>query len=313
MQAVRFHTYGDADVLAVEDVAIPTPGPDQVRLRVAGTTYNPVEGAIRAGFMTQAIPVALPHTPGVEVSGTVDALGEGVNDLAVGDAVVGFLPLDGDGASSDYALAPAAVLTTAPTTVPLADAAALPLVGLTAWQALFDHGGLTAGQRVLINGAGGSVGGYAVQLARGAGAHVIATASPRDAARVAELGADEVLDHTAAPVAAQLDEPVDLLVNLANVDADTLAALAARVRDGGVVVTTTVRVPAPSDPARGVRGVDLFVRSDADQLAHLVRLVDGGALRVEVAERVGLADVADVHARAGAGALRGRVVVIPTA
>ncbi|WP_069775505.1 zinc-binding dehydrogenase, partial [Amycolatopsis mediterranei] len=197
----------------------------------------------------------------------------------------------------------------APKSVPLAEAAALPLVGLTAYQALFDHGKLAAGQRVLINGAGGAVGGYAVQLAKNAGAHVIATASPRSAEAV--KAADEVIDHTTTDVTAAVREPVDVALNLAPVAPEQLAALVTLVRPGGVVVNTTVWMPAPSDEERGVRGIDLFVRSDADQLATLVALVDRGELRVEVAERVPLAELGALHARAAEGAVHGKVIVLP--
>src|SRR5919112_1090129 len=196
MKAVRFHEYGDPGVLRYEDVEQPVPADGQVLIRVTATSFNGVDGNIRGGFMQGPIPVQLPHTPGIDVAGTVDALGEGVDGIAVGDDVIGFLPMDGTGAAAQYVLAPADVLTPAPKSVPLADAAALPLVGLTAWQALFDHGKLTAGQRVLINGAGGAVGGYAVQLAKGAGAHVIATASPGSSERVRTAGAGEGIDHT---------------------------------------------------------------------------------------------------------------------
>src|SRR6185312_7948564 len=150
--------------------------------------------------MRGPMPVELPHTPGRDVAGTVDALGEGVDGVEVGAAVIGFRPMTADGA-------------------------ALPLVGLTAWQALFDHGKLTAGQRVLINGAGGAVGGYAVQLAKEAGAHVIATAGPRSAERARAAGADEVVDHTTTDVTAAVTEPVDLALNLAPVAPEQLAAL----------------------------------------------------------------------------------------
>jgi NADPH:quinone reductase-like Zn-dependent oxidoreductase len=211
------------------------------------------------------------------------ALGEGVERFEVGDEVVGFLSMLADGAAAQYVVTPAEVLTRAPSTVELADAAALPMVGLTAWQALFDDAKLTAGQRVLINGAGGAVGGYAVQLAKHAGAHVIATASPRSRDRLISAGADEVVDHTATEVTAVLDGPVDVLLNLAPAD---LGALVGLVRDGGVVVNTVVQAPAPADEARDVRAVDVFVRSDAEQLAHLVALVDRGELRVDVSRRV---------------------------
>ncbi|MGW2033735.1 NADP-dependent oxidoreductase [Streptomyces sp. NPDC001356] len=313
MKAVRFHEYGDPGVLRHEDVELPVPGAGEVRVRVAATSFNPVDGNIRGGFMRGPIPVVLPHTPGIDVAGTVDALGEGVDGTAVGDDVVGFLPMDGDGAAAEYVIAPAEVLVPAPESIPLADAAAFPLVGLTAYQALFDHGGLTAGQRVLINGAGGAVGGYAVQLAKNAGAHVIATAGPRSGEAVTSAGADEVIDHTTTAVTAAVTEPVDVALNLAPVDPAELAALVTLVRPGGVVVNTTVWMPAPGDEERGVRGVDLFVRSDAGQLARLVSLIDRGELRVDVAERVPLAELPALHARAAEGAVHGKVVVVPSA
>ena len=307
MKAVRFHEYGGPDVLRYEDAEQPVPGAGQVRLRVAATTFNPVDDGIRGGYLRGPFPVTLPHVPGIEVAGTVDALGEGVDVLAVGDEVIGFLPMVADGAAAEYVVAPAEVLTRAPSSVPLPDAAALPMVSLTAWQALFDDAKLAAGQRVLINGAGGAVGGYAVQLAKHAGAHVIATASPRSSARLSSAGADEVVDHTTTDVTTAIGEPVDVLLNLAPAD---LGALVALVGDGGVVVNTVVQTPAPADEARGVRAVDVFVRSDAEQLAHLVALVDRGELRVAVDRRVPLAELAAVHAQAESGALRGRVVVV---
>ncbi|WP_460342543.1 NADP-dependent oxidoreductase [Actinoallomurus acanthiterrae] len=313
MKAVRFHEYGDPDVLRYEDTDLPVPGAGQVRIRVAATSFNSVDGNIRGGFMQGPIPVELPHTPGLDVAGTIDALGEGVDGVAVGDDVIGFLPMTGDGAAAEYVLAPAEILTPAPKSIPLPDAAALPVVGLTAWQALFDHAKLTAGQRVLINGAGGAVGGYAVQLAKNAGAHVIATASPRSSERVRTAGADEVIDHTATDVLAAVTEPVDVVLNLAPIDPAQLAALVALVRPGGVLVNTTVWMPAPTDEERGVRGIDLFVRSDAEQLSRLVTLIDRGELRVDVAERVPLAELPALHTRAAMSALSGKVIVLPGA
>jgi NADPH:quinone reductase-like Zn-dependent oxidoreductase len=313
MKAVRFHEYGDPDVLRYEDADDPAPAAGQVLVRVAGTSFNSVDGNIRAGFMQEPIPTTLPHTPGIDVSGTVAALGDGAAGVGVGDRVVGMLPMDADGAAAEFVVAPAEVLTAAPTTVPLTDAAALPVVGLTAWQALFDHGGLAAGQRVLINGAGGAVGGYAVQLAKRAGAQVIATASPRSRDRVAAAGADTIVDHTSADLAASVTEPVDLALNLAPVSPEQLAALATLVRPGGVVVNTTVWMPAPVDEARGVRGVDLYVRSDAAQLAELVALVDRGEVQIHVARRVPLAELASLHAEAAAAPPSGKVVVVVAA
>lgn len=313
MKAVRYYEFGDPGVLRYEEIAQPVPGAGEVQIRVAATSFNPVDAGIRSGNLRGPFPVKLPHTPGIDVAGTVDALGEGVDGLQVGGQVIGFLPMVADGASAEYVVAPAEILTAAPTSIPLADAAALPLTGVTAWQALFDIGELKDGQRVLINGAGGTVGGYAVQLARHAGAHVIATASPRSSERLRLAGANEVIDHTTVEVSQAVTKPVDLMLNLAPVDPEQLAALAALVRPGGAVVNTTVWMQAPSDEARGVRGINVYVRSDVEQMARLVSMVDQGALHVDVAERVALSELPAVHARAAAGALPGKIIVVAAA
>jgi NADPH:quinone reductase-like Zn-dependent oxidoreductase len=310
MKAVRFHQYGGPDVLLYEDVEQPVPGAGEVRLRVAATSFNPVDGGIRGGYLQDPFPVTLPHTPGIDVAGTVNAVGDGVRNVAVDDAVVAFLPMTADGASAEYVIAPAEILAPAPTSIPLPDAAALPMVGLTAWQALFDDAELAAGQRVLINGAGGAVGGYAVQLAKRAGAHVIATASPRSGERVRSAGADEVIDHTATAIGDAVAEPVDVLLNLAQIAPEELLALVALVKPGGVVVNTIPTIPTPGDEARDVRAVGVFVRSDAEQLSRLTALVDAGELQVDVAQRVPLADLPALHAEGDAGALSGKVVVV---
>ena len=311
MKAIRFHEYGDPEVLRLDEVDLPTPGPGQVRVRVAATSFNGIDANIRAGRMQGPMPMDLPHVPGLDVAGTIDALGDVVDAARVGDPVIGFLPFGADGATAEYVLITAADLAPAPTSIPLADAAALPLVGLTAWQALFEHANLRAGQRILVNGASGAVGGYAVQLARSVGAHVIATASPRTREQVTTQGADEIVDHTADDVSAAVREPVDVLLNLAPISPDQFISLAGVVRDGGVIVNTTVWMPAPSDQTRGVRGIDLFVRSDATQLVELAARVDRGELTIDIAERLPMTDLISIHTRAAEG-LIGKVVVLPT-
>jgi len=307
MKAVRFHAFGGPEVLRYEDVDVPTPGAGEVRVRVTATSYNSVDATIRAGGLQDRAPVQLPHVPGVDVAGTVDALGDGVDAIAVGDRVVGLLPMTAAGAAAEHVIASADSLAGVPRCLPLAALAGLPLVGLTAWQALFDLGKLTAGQRVLVNGAGDAVGGCAVQLAKEARAHVIATADPCSAAWVE---ADEVVDRTLADLTVAVREPVDLVLNLAPVSPERLAALLPLVRDGGALVSAPLRVPVPSDEQRRVRGVDLVVRSDSDQLADLVARVSTNELVVDVAQRVNLADLPALHARAAACRLPGKVVVL---
>lgn len=308
MKALRFHEFGTPEVLRIDEIDRPTPGAGEVLVRVVGSAFSPADNGIRSGSLP--IPVTLPHIPGYDVAGTVEAVGDDVTAFAPGDAVVGFLPMVADGSAAEYVVAPAAALVAAPTSIALADAAALPSVGLTAWQALFDEAALAAGQRLLVTGAGGAVGGYAIQLATRAGAHVIATASPRSRASVEAAGAAQIIDHTAAVVADEVTEPVDVLLNLAPLDPAEFAALVDLVRDGGVVVSTTAWMPAPDDQDRGVRSAVIYVQSKAEQLRQLVDLVDAGELRVEVARQVSLEDLPAVHAEAAAGTLRGKVVAV---
>ncbi|BDZ48516.1 NADPH:quinone reductase [Frondihabitans sucicola] len=308
MKAVRFHEVGGPEVLRTEEIEQPTPAAGQVRLRVAASAFNAADNGMRAGFLP--IPVELPHVPGYDVSGIVDALGDGVDDLAVGDAVIGFLPMEKDGGAAEYVVAPAEAVVAAPTSIPIADAAALPSVALTAWQALFDDGHVAAGQRVLIIGAGGVVGKYAIRLAKRAGVHVIATASPRSIDAVRAAGADEIVEHTGTDVLDAVTEQVDVLLNLAPIDPDRFGAYVATVRDGGIVVSTTAFMATPSDESRGVRAATVFVLPNRDRLAQLVALVDDGALTVEVTRRIPLADLPALHAEAGAGRVVGKVVVL---
>jgi len=307
MQAVRFHEVGGPEVLRIEEIERPEPGAGEVLVRVAASAYNAADNGMRGGFLP--IPVQLPHVPGYDVSGTVAVLGEGVEGLAVGDAVVGFLPMERDGGAAEYVVTPAEALVTAPTNVPLVDAAALPSVALTAWQALFDEGHLEAGQRVLINGAGGVVGKYAIQLAVRAGVHVVATASPRSADAVRAAGAQQVVDHTTTDVLAALDEPVDVLLNLAPIEPEQFRALVAAVRDGGTVVSTTAFMATPDDESRGVRAATVFVLPNRERLAELVALVDAGQLTVEVTRHIPLAELPALHAEGAAGRIAGKVVV----
>jgi NADPH:quinone reductase-like Zn-dependent oxidoreductase len=309
MKAVRFHEFGSPEVLRYEDADQPVAGEGQVLIRVAGSAFSPADSGIRGG--TLPFPVSLPHIPGYDVSGTVEALGDGVTDLRLGDRVVGFIPMGADGSAAEYVVAPADVLVTAPSSIDLADAAGLPSVALTAWQGLFDLGGLEAGQRVLITGAGGSVGGYAVQLAKRAGAYVIATASPRSRDAVAAAGADEIIDHTSATVLDSVTAPVDVLFNLAPISEDEFAALVALVRDGGIVVATTAWMTTPGDETRGVRTAGVFVTADAGELAQLVALVDSGELTVDIAQRVPLSELPTIHAQAAVGAVHGKVIAVP--
>ena len=311
MKAVRFSAYGGPDVLRYDEVDRPRPAAGHVLVRVAATSFNPLDAAIRAGALQQVFPVPLPHTPGIDVAGVVEALGDGVAGWATGARVIGLLPLTAAGAAAEFVVAPAQVLTDAPRRTPLADAAAVPTAALTAWQALFEHAEVRAGQRVLVNGAGGGVGGFAVQLAKRAGAVVVATASPRSRESVRAFGADQIVDYTATALAGADLEPVDALLHLVMTSESELADLSGLVAPGGVVVSTTA--PAVDDAERNVRGVRMFVRSDAEQLAAIVNRIDADALRLNISARYPLSEIGLVHRLGESGQLRGKVVLAPAA
>ncbi|MGY0496947.1 NADP-dependent oxidoreductase [Nocardia sp. FBN12] len=309
MKAVRFHEFGSSEVLRLEDVDRPVPGSGQVLVRVAATSFNPVDDHIRAGFLAEMIPIELPYVPGIDLAGTVAELGAEVTGVEVGDLVVAMLPLESAGGAAEYVLVPAESLTPAPRTIDLVDAAALPLTGLAAWQTVFELAELKPGQTVLVNGAGGAVGSLVVQLAVDAGARVTAVDAPANADRLRGYGAHQALaplDLAAGP--AVIGGPFDVVVNHVRVSPAELAQLTNYIADGGVAASTAG--PIPEDPTRGVRSASLWVRSDATQLAELVTKVDAGTLRLHVAARRPVAELAEVHADSGAGRLTGKTVVL---
>jgi NADPH:quinone reductase-like Zn-dependent oxidoreductase len=307
MKTARIHAFGDASVIRYDDVPRPRPASGEVLVRVAATSFNPTEAALRAGLLQAFLPVAFPYTLGWDVAGTVAEIGAGTERFAVGDRVVG--RLDGAGAAAEYVSAPGALLVPAPTSVPLTHAAALPVAGLTAWQAVFEHGKVTAAQRVLVNGAGGGVGSFVAQLAKHAGAEVIATASARSAQAVRRNGADRVIDYTDMPVAAALDRPVDALLNLVPLSPHDAVALASAGRPGGRIVSIATPVEPPAET--GVTAMHMVARNDVAHLAALVELVDAGKVTLDISASHPLADLADIHRLSEAGRIRGKVVIIP--
>ncbi|MCO6010260.1 NADP-dependent oxidoreductase [Actinoallomurus purpureus] len=307
MMAARVHAFGGPDVIRLERVPRPVPGPGEVLVRMAGAAFNPSDVGFRAGLMRDIVPLDLPFTIGSEASGTVVETGDGTERFNVGDRVVG--RLDGGGAAAEYFAAPAVGLVGAPSAVPLAHAAAIPVAGLTAWQGLFEHGRLEPGTRILINGAGGGVGMFAVQLARHAGAHVIATAGPRSAGRVRDYGAEQIIDYTRTSPQEALDHPVDLVLNLAAIPAEAAQTLCRGIRPGGALVSITVPVEAPA--GADLRTAHFVARDDPAQLAELVALIDAGVVRVDITAARPLAELPAVHRDAEAGRMSGKTVLIP--
>ncbi|GGO75643.1 NmrA family NAD(P)-binding protein [Nonomuraea cavernae] len=296
MRAARIHEYGEASVIRYDEVPRPRPGSGEVLIEVAATSFNPSEVGLRLGLLDGVLPVTLPHTLGWDVSGRVVETGAGVTEFAPGDQVIGLV----DGAAAEYTVASASALARAPETIPLEAAAAVPVAGLTAWQAVFEHARVTAGQRVLVNGAGGGIGLFAVQLAKRAGATVIATASPRSRDAVRALGADEVVDYTRDP----LPGGMDVVLNLAGITPEAAGELAALARPDGVIVTVATPIDSP-------RATHFVSRNDPGQLAELVALIDAGRLTVEIAESHPLTGLHHIHLRAESGQTRGKIIIIP--
>ena len=305
MRAALIREYGGPEVIEIAEPPRPTPGAGEVLIKVAGAGFNPSDVGFRSGMMHEILPVAPPMGLGSEVAGTIEAVGAGVDRWTVGDGVVG--RVDGGGGQAEYTIAAQDELVTAPTSIPLADAAVIPVAGLTAAQVMA-VGGVGEGDRVLINGAGGGVGGFAVQLAKAAGAHVAATASERSASTVRRQGADRIIDYRTTAIA-DYDAAVDVLINLIPVSPNEATALADLMRPGGRIVSITVPIPVPPDSA--IVSTQVLAANDTDRLTELVSMVDSGRLVVDISERRRLRDLARVHRDSEAGRLRGKVVVIP--
>ena len=311
MRAVVFDRYGGEEVLHEQELPDPVPGPGEVLVRVAATSVNPADWRLRRGDLRWFVRLRFPFVPGADVAGVVHDVGPGVVDLAVGDAVVALLPTRSGGACAELVRVRAEHVAPAPRTLPLADAAALPLVGSTALQALRDRARLHAGQRLLVHGAAGGVGTLAVQLGHVLGAQVTAVAAGRLAALLHDLGADEVLDRNAVPVR-QLGRQFDVVVDC--VDALSTRALRRLLVPGGTAVSVnpgrgvTSPLTAALHGRRRVRPV--LVSPSGDDLRTLVAMVDAGDVCPVVERQVPLADLAAAQRENALGRAQGKTVVV---
>jgi NADPH:quinone reductase-like Zn-dependent oxidoreductase len=297
MQAVVMHDPGGPDVLRYEDVERPEPGDGEVLIRIRAASVNPTDWKERRGFVDKQLPAILGH----DVSGTVEA--SRADGFAEGDEVFGFLP---GGGYAEFATAPAAAIAKKPAGVSHEQAAAIPVAGTTAWQALFDRGGLERGQTTLVAGAAGGVGHFAVQFARYAGARAIGTGSSRNRDFVLGLGADEYADYTRQNVAEAVSG-VDVAFD--TVGGEVTESLLPAVREGGVLVTIAGGPPEEAAEERGVRAELLVVSPSADQLARIADLVAAGDVRVEIAEVIPLPEVGRAHELSESGHTRGKIIL----
>jgi NADPH:quinone reductase-like Zn-dependent oxidoreductase len=307
MQAVRMHAYGGPEVLKFEEAPRPDPGDGEVVVRVHGAGINPVDWKVRAGLV-RAIPHKLPLILGWDVSGTVEWLGPNARGFQAGDEVYTRLDVRRDGAYAEHVAVPAAALALKPRLIDHLHAAAVPLAGLTAWQALFDpsHAELAQGQTILIHGAAGGVGHFAVQLAKWRGARVIATGSADNAGFLRELGADVFVDYRAQrfeDVAHDVDAVLD------TIGGETLERSWAVLRRGGALVTIA-GAPAPELAAQhGVRASGVMAQTNVRQLNELAALIDAETLRPAVSRIFPLAHARKAHELSEAGHVRGKIVL----
>ena len=302
-RALRIHAYGAPEVFSIDQVGTPAAAPGEVLVRVHAAGINGLDWKVRDGMLQNVFPLTLPATLGIELAGEVVETGAGVTRFAVGDRVMG--ALGGLGAYADHVAVAADKLTLTPAGLGDEVAAAIPVAALTAWQALFDAGELKPGQTVLIHGAAGGVGSFAVQLAHRAGARVIGTARRIHTGYLRGLGADEVIDYRTSAFS-EMVRDVDLVLNL--VGGVALTQSWQIVADNGKVVSTAAPEILAQTP-QGKRGVWFQMQADAGQLAEITLGVARGELKVAVSEVVELAEAAGAIERNKTGHGPGKAVI----
>jgi NADPH:quinone reductase-like Zn-dependent oxidoreductase len=305
MMAVRIHSYGGPEVLQYEEVALPQATAGEVLLRVHAVGVNPADWKTRRG---PARPGAmLPMILGWDVSGTVEALGPEVTQFQEGDAVYGLLRFPHAGATyAEYVAAPVVHIAHKPATIHHIHAAAVPLAGLTGWQALFEKAHVTAGQTVLILGAAGGVGHLAVQIAKSQGAYVFGTASTRNIEFLHSLGVDHAIDYTITPLE-NVVRDVDVVFD--TVGGETRKESLRVIKQGGTQVSIVLGRPSPEEAIAGVNVQGMLVHPDAMQLAQIGRLIDAGKMHVTVDTVLPLADARKAHELSEMHQTRGKIVL----
>lgn len=309
MWAIQYQAWGGPEQLRRVEVERPAPLPTEVLVRVKAAGINPVDVFTREGKAYNRA-LTLPHIPGWDVAGVVEAVGYGVTRFKVGDEVFGmpWFPRAA-GAYAEYIVAPSRHLALKPSHLDFIDAAALPLAGLTAWQTLVDVANVSAGMRVLINGGAGGVGHLAIQIAKSLGAYVIATARPEKHTFCAQLGADEVIDYTRAPVASVVSN-IDVVLEL--VGGETCLAMLRTLRRGGLLISAQAAW-APSlfieAESLGVRASGYLVEPDARGLEALAALVSTGELRPHVQKVLPLEDAAEAQQIVASRRVAGKIVL----
>lgn len=308
MKAARIHTFGDPSVIAIEDIAQPQPGPDEILVRVAASAVNPIEWKIRSGAMAQVLQRPLPVTLGWDCAGVVEAVGTAVQGWRIGDAVFSYPEFAAGGTHAEYVTIKASQVAHKPPSLSFAQAAALPVVAGAAWQCIVAVGAVQPGQRVLIHGAAGGVGLIAVQLAKLKGAYVVATAAAAQHDLVRTLGADEVIDYRTSRFETVAHD-IDLVVDL--VGGETQQRSWQVMRPGGLLVCTTMPPDMDAAAKAGVRAAFVFTPPDGSILGEIGALAEAGKLRPIIGLELGLNEVRRAHEIGQAGGIAGKIILIP--
>jgi NADPH:quinone reductase-like Zn-dependent oxidoreductase len=306
MKAIRLHKRGGPEELVYEDAPKPVPGPGDALVRVYATAITPTELTWDQTYQNQDGSPRIPSIPGHELSGVIESVPLGVRDLGPGDAVYGLTDFPRDGAAAEYIAVRAADLALKPRTLDHAHSAAVTLSGLTAWQALFTHGDLQAGQKVLIHGGAGGVGTFAVQLAHWKGAHVITTSSGANLEFLQGLGADQTIDYTKTRFEDELSD-IDLVLDA--VGGDTVERSWRLLRRGGAMISVAKLIPENEPREHAARGLFFIVKPDRDQLEEMAKLIDHGSLNVVVARVFPLSEARQAFELAANGHTRGKIVL----
>ena len=305
MQAIRVHDFGDLDSLVVEDVPRPAPGEGEVLLRVKAAGVGPWDALVRSG--RSVLPQPLPLTLGSDVSGVVEQAGAGVSQFQAGDAAFGATNARFTGGYAEFALAAATMLAKMPQRLGFIEAASIPVVACTAWQMVFDYGAVDATKRVLVHGAAGNVGAYAVQLAKRVARDVMATAFSEDVAYVQALGADRVIDVKKSRFEERLSD-VDVVLD--TIGGDTQDRSFAVLKPGGVLVSSVAANDQQTAARRNVRALFFLVDVSSRRLEQLAALIDAGELTTSVGDVLPLAEARTAHAMlAGKPHKRGKIVL----
>ncbi len=306
MKAVVAHEYGGPDVLKYEDAPRPEPKADQILVRVIAAGVNPVDGMIRSGMFSKSHKLESPLVPGGDIAGIVEATGSKITKFKKGDAIYAYLSLRNNGGYAEYAVANEKEVALKPKSISFVEAAAVPIVALTAWQALIDSAKLGAGQSVLIQGGSGGVGTFAIQIAKARGAKVFATASTANQAFLKELGADVPIDYTKQKFE---DIAKDVDVVLESVGGDTLARSYGVLKKGGFIATLVSDVDKTELDKRGIRGESISVKPNSEELAEIGKLIDAKKIKVIVSQTLPLADAVKAQEQAATGHTRGKIVL----